>query len=95
MQRVLVALELLAVGGGEVDRVLVRDVDARDGDGLVVVHLLRELARELDRLDVRPERAPEDALEERLDLLLDCPEDHDAGGHYPAQAHLCNACSRA
>ena len=56
----------------------------------MVVHLLRELARELDRLDVRPEGAAEDALEEGLDLLLDCPEDHGAGGHYPRRG-LCNA----
>ena len=34
----------------------------------MVVHLLDELARELDGLDVRPERAAEEALEEALDL---------------------------
>ena len=58
----------------EVDRVLVRDVDARDGDRAVVVHLLRQLARELDRLDVGSEGTAEHALEERLDLLLDCAQ---------------------
>ena len=36
-------------------------VDARDRDAAVVVHLLDELARELDRLDVRPEGAAEHA----------------------------------
>ena len=64
-ERVLVALELAPVGLGEVDGELVRDVDPRDGDRLVVVHLLRELPRELDGLHVRAERAAEDALEER------------------------------
>jgi len=72
-ERALVTLELLAVGLREVDGVLVRDVHARDGDRLVVVHLLRKLARELDGLHVRPERAPEDALEQRLYFLLDRP----------------------
>ena len=37
----------------------------------MVVHLLRELAGELDRLDVRPEGTAEDPLEERFDLLFD------------------------
>ena len=32
----------------------------------MVVHLLDELARELDRLHVRAESAPEDALEQAL-----------------------------
>ncbi len=74
-ERALVGGELRAVGGREVERVLVRDVDARDRDGAVLVHLLRELARELDGLDVRPEGAPEDPLEEALDLALDCAKD--------------------
>ena len=73
-ERLLVALELLPVGGREVDRVLVRRVDARDGDHAVIVHLLRELACKLDGLDMRSESASEDALEQRLDLLLDIPE---------------------
>ena len=50
----------------------------------MVVHLLRELARQLDRLDVSPERAAEDALEERLDLLLDVSEHGHRWGSYPA-----------
>ena len=70
----LVGLELLTVAGREIDRVLVRDVDARDGDHPVVVHLLDKLARELDRLHVCPERAAEDALEQSLELLLDRAE---------------------
>ena len=73
-ERVLVRGELLAVGGCEVDRVLVRDVDLRDRDRPVVVHLLRELARQLDRLDVRAEGTAEGALDEALDALLDRPE---------------------
>ena len=88
LQGGLVPLELLAVGGREVDRVFVRHVDARHGDRLVVVHLLRELARELHRLHVRPEGTPEDALEERLDLLLDCPEDHGCGRTLPPGASM-------
>ena len=70
-ERVLVALELLAVAGREVDRVLVRDVDVPHRRRAVVVHLLRELARELDRLDVRAEGAAEDALEDPLQPLFD------------------------
>ncbi len=40
----------------------------------MVVHLLGELARELDRLDVGAERPPEDTFEQALDLLLDCAQ---------------------
>ena len=40
LQGVFVGLELVPVVGGEVHRVLVRDVDARDRDRAVVVHLL-------------------------------------------------------
>jgi len=74
LQLSLVALELLAVARGEVDRVLVRHVDPRHGHVAVVVHLLDQLARQLDRLDVRTERAAEDALEERLELGFDVAE---------------------
>jgi len=42
----------------------------------MIVHLLRELARELDRLDVGPKRAAENPLEKGLDFLFDCAEDH-------------------
>ena len=68
---VLPALELLAVLRRQVDRVLVRHVRARDRDGLVVAHLLRELARDLDRLDLGLEGLREGALEEALELLFD------------------------
>jgi hypothetical protein len=83
-ERVLVRLELLPVLRAEVHRVLVGHVDARDGDDAVVVHLLRELAGELDRLHVRAERAAEHALDEGLDLLLDAPQNRHR-----------NPCSRA
>ena len=86
-ERRLVVGELLAVLRREVDRVLVRDVDARDGDVLVVVHLLLELARELDRLHVRAEGTAEDALEEGLELLFDGSE-HGAGGTFPEPSIL-------
>jgi hypothetical protein len=46
----------------------------------VVVHLLRELPRQLDGLDVRSERAAEDAFDERLDLLFDAAEDSHPDG---------------
>jgi hypothetical protein len=70
----LVARELLVVARREIDRVLVRDVDARDRDVLVLVPLLDQLARELDGLHVRAERAAEHALEERLELGFDVAE---------------------
>jgi len=60
-----------AVGRREVQGVDVGDVDLRHRDGAVVVHLLGQLARQLDRLDMGSERATEDALEKRLDFLLD------------------------
>ena len=57
LERALVALEPLAVLRAEPHRVLVRDVDARDRRRAVGVHLLRELAGDLDRLDLRGEGA--------------------------------------
>ena len=53
------ALVALAVLRGEPDHVLVGDIGARHRDGAVLVHLLRELAGELDRLHVRAERTAE------------------------------------
>ena len=51
-----------------------------DGDVAVVVHLLHELPRELDRLHVRPERTAEDAFEQALDLRFDGAQDsHEQG----------------
>jgi len=82
-QRLLVALELGAVARREEDRVLVGDVDARDGDLAVVVHLFREFSRQLDRLDVRPEGPAEDTLDKGLDLLLDEAENHGRWGVSP------------
>src|SRR3954451_6004264 len=41
----------------------------------MLVHLLGQLARQLDRLNVRPECTPEKALEEALDLALDGAQD--------------------
>ena len=74
LERDLVALELLAVAFGEKDHVVVRHIDARDRDGLVLLHLLGELAGKLDRLDMRLERPVEGALDEPLDLLLEAPQ---------------------
>ena len=70
-QVVLVALELLAIARRQVDRVFVGHVDAGHGDVAVLVHLLRKLPRELDRLHVRPEGATEDTLEQGFDLSFD------------------------
>ena len=71
----LVGDELLAVGAREVDRVLVRDVDPGDGHRAVLVHLLGQLARQLDGLHVRPEGATENAFEKALDRALDASQD--------------------
>ena len=50
----------------------------------MIVHLLHELPRELDRLDVGPERAAEDPFEQALDLGLDAAQQrHVAGGIRP------------
>src|SRR4029079_12585099 len=83
-QRVLVAGELLAVRGRQVDGVLVRRVHPRDGDHLVVLHLLDQLARQLDRLHMGAKRTPEDTLEKAFQLVLDVPEDAHPGGVCPA-----------
>ena len=69
------ALEALAVLGREPDDVLVRDVDARDRHGLVLVHLLGEPAGELDRAHLAAEDAAERALDEVGDLALEVAED--------------------
>jgi hypothetical protein len=45
----------------------------------VLVHLLDELARELDGLHVRAERAPEHTLEEGFELRFDAAEDAHLG----------------
>ncbi len=73
-QRFLVGGELLPVMERQVDGVLVRDVDAGHGDRAVVVHLLGELAGDLDGLHVRLERASEHALDECFDLVFDRAE---------------------
>jgi hypothetical protein len=41
----------------------------------MVLHLLDELARQLDRLDVSAEGTTEDSFEEAFDLVLDVSED--------------------
>jgi len=79
LQVLLVARKLLAIVRREVHGVLVRDVDAGNGDRAVLVHLLCELARKLDRLDVRPKSTAENPLEKGLDFLFDCAEDHVPG----------------
>ena len=69
-QRGLVARELLAVLRGQEDAVVVGHVDARDGDHLVLLHLLGELVRQLDRLHARLEGAAERAFDDAAELRL-------------------------
>ena len=83
-ERALVGRELRAVRGGEIERVLVRHVDPRDRDGAVLVHLLRELPRELDGLHVGAEGAAEQPFEEALDPALDCAKDAHSTGEPPS-----------
>ena len=71
LERALVALQLAAVLLGEVDGVLVGDVDAGDPGGLVGVHLLGQLAGEFDRLHLGAEGAAEDPLDEAFDATLE------------------------
>ena len=70
-QRLLVVPVVGSVSWGEVEEVLVRRVDPADRDSLPVIHLLGELAGELDRLDVRAKGATEHALEQGLQRVLD------------------------
>ncbi len=63
-ERGLIRGELLAVVRRQIEHVLVRDVYPRDRNGLVLVHLLRELARELHGLHVRTKGTPEHSLHE-------------------------------
>jgi hypothetical protein len=71
LERALVAFELDPVLLGEVDRVLVGDVDPGDARGLVRVHLLGQLAGEFDRLDLGAEGTAEDALDQAFDATLE------------------------
>ena len=79
LERALVALEPLVVLGREPDRVLVRHVHAGHRRGPVGVHLLGELAGDLDRLNLRREGAAEDPLDEVLDPLLQVSQNADLG----------------
>jgi hypothetical protein len=76
-ERALVALEALAVLGAEPDGVLVRHVDASDGRGPVGVHLLRELARDFDRLHLRGEGTREHPFDEVFDPCFEVSKDAD------------------
>src|SRR5919106_1808804 len=66
----LVARELLAVLRRQEEAVVIGHVDAGDGDHLVVLHLLGQLVRQLDRLHARLERAAERALHQAAELRL-------------------------
>jgi hypothetical protein len=64
LERALIAFELGPVPAREEDRVLVGHVDAGDAGGLVGIHLLGQLAGQLDRLHLGAEGAAEDPLDE-------------------------------
>ena len=84
-ERRLVARELLAVGRREEDAVVVGHVHARDGDHLVLLHLLRQLVRELDRLDAGLEGAPEGPFDESAELRLEVAQN----AHSVRRVDLC------
>src|SRR5918994_125470 len=81
LQRSLVALEALVVLGREEDRVLVGDVHLRHRGGPVRVHLLGQLASDLDRLDLGAERTAEHALDEALDPGFEIAQNADRCSH--------------
>ena len=73
-QRLLVGREPLAVTRRQEDPVLVGDDRARDREGLVLLHLPRELARDLDRTHLRAEGTAERAFDEAGDLAFEASE---------------------
>src|SRR6185437_13922584 len=76
-ERGFVVLESLVVVGTEPDGVLVGHVDALHRGRLVSVHLLRELAGDLDRLHAGAEGAREHALDEALDASFKVAQNAD------------------
>ena len=74
-QRVLVVDKALSVARRQVDPILVRDVRAGDGVGLVLFHLACQLPRELNRSDLRPEGAAERPFDEAGNLALEVSQD--------------------
>ena len=68
---VLDALVALAIVGRQPDGVLVGDVGARNRHGAVLVHLLGQLVRDLDRAHLGLEDAAERALDEAGDAILE------------------------
>jgi hypothetical protein len=67
----LVVLEAPVVIGRQPHRVLVGDVDPGYRGGLVRVHLLGELSRDLDRLNAGAEGAAEDPLDEAFETRFE------------------------
>src|SRR5215207_718563 len=76
-ERGLVVLEPLVVVWAEPHRVLVRHVNTLDGRCLVRVHLLGELARDLDWLHAGAEGTAEHAFDEALDAGFKVAQDAD------------------
>ena len=70
----LIGEELLAIIGRQEDGVRIRNVDLLDGDDLVVIHLLGQLAGQLDGLDVGAERTANAAFEDPLQSTLDASQ---------------------
>ena len=73
-QRVLVVGEPLAVTRREEHAVLVGHVRARDREGLVLLHLARQLARDLDRAHLGAKGTAERAFDEAGDLAFEASE---------------------
>ena len=76
-ERGLVVLEALVVVRAEPDGVLVGHVDALHRGRLVGVHLLGELAGDLDRLDAGAEGTAEHALDEALNASFKVAQNAD------------------
>jgi hypothetical protein len=71
--------EALAILRAQPHDVLVGHVGARHGDGLVLVHLARQLARDLDGADLGAEDAAERPLDEAGDLVLEVAQEAHQG----------------
>src|SRR4051795_1583218 len=78
-QDALVALELLAVVGREPYGILVRRIGPRQRLDLVLLHLARELAGDLDRAHLGLEGTRERALDEAGQLGLEVAQDAHRG----------------
>jgi hypothetical protein len=86
LQRAFISLQPLTVLGREPDGVLVGHVDAGHGRRAMRIHLLGQLASELDGLHLRREGATEHPFNEVLDPLLEVSKNADPKAPYGGQA---------